>query len=314
MTQTANDRPASPPTWLAAPSKPKQQPPPGSCDACVHIFGPRSRFPFTEGFPFADGHYYTPSDAPKETLFAIHEFLGINHGVIVQPNCHGYDNSAIAEAASASRGTYCAIALVPVTVGDDDLKRLDAAGVRGARFHYMRHLAKGASIDEVLAFGRRLADLGWHLQLQMQADMIHDMTPALQRSPVTVMIDHMGRLDASMGLNHPYLRDLLTLMQDRNLWLKVSGIDRATRQGPPYADAIPLARKLVDEIGDRVVWGSDWPHPNPPGAIPDDGALIDVIAEIAPKPAQIQALMVDNPQRFYHFASSKRQTAAKTAS
>lgn len=306
MDQPINSRPASPPTWLDPPGKPTLQLPPGSCDACVHIFGPRSRFPFTEGFPFAPGHCYTPADAPKETLFAIHALMGIDHGIFVQPNCHGYDNRAICEASLASGGTYRGVALMPVTIGDDELRHLDASGIRGARFHFMRHLAKGPSIEEVLTFAKRLAELGWHLQLQFQADMIKEMAVALKQSPVPVMIDHMARLDATMGLDHPYVSDLLNLMGNRNIWLKVSGIDRATRQGPPYADAIPLARKLVEEIGDRVAWGSDWPHPNPPGAIPDDGVLIDTIAAIAPKPSQLQALMVDNPQRFYSFAPSQR--------
>lgn len=309
MTQYNLD-PASPPSWIVPVKKPDLDLPPGSCDACVHIFGPRQRFPFTTGFPFAGDHRYTPADAPKETLFAVHKMLGIDHGVIVQPNCHGYDNAAIAEAATASDGTYCGIALLPVMVSDDELKRLAAAGIRGARFHYMRHLAKGASVEEVIAFGKRLAGIGWHLQIQMQADMIADMIPALKHSPVPVMIDHMGRLDASLGLEQPYLRDLLTLMQNKNIWLKLSGVDRATRQGPPYADAVALARKLAAENGDRVVWGSDWPHPNPPDGIPDDRLLIDVIGQIAPTTAGLQALMVDNPQRFYRFASPKRRAVA----
>ena len=148
------------------------------------------------------------------------------------------------------------------TVGDAELKRLAAAGLCGARFHYMKHLAKGASIDEVIAFGKRLADIGWHLQIHMEAALIAELAPALKRSPVPVVIDHMGRIDASLGLEQPEFRALLALMQDKNVWVKVSGADRITRQGPPYADAVPFARKLVAEFGDRCVWGTDWPHPN----------------------------------------------------
>jgi 2-pyrone-4,6-dicarboxylate lactonase len=236
--------------------------------------------------------------------------LGIQHGVFVQPNCHGYDNAAIAEAATASGGAYLGVALVPVTVPDSEIERLDAGYIRGARFHYMRHLAKGATIEEVMTFGKRLADIGWHLQIQMQADMIADMISALRNTPVPVMIDHMGRLDASLGLDQPYLRDLLTLMENKNIWLKLSGIDRATRQGPPYTDAVTLARKLAAEVGDRAVWGSDWPHPNPPGEIPDDRLLIDVIGQIAPTAAGLKALMTDNPQRFYRFASPQRRVVS----
>ena len=306
MAHTA-DTLADAPYWLAAPSRPKLKLPPGACDAHVHIFGPRKRF------PFADGRGYTPSDAPKEMLFSLHEFLGVEHCVIVQPACHGPDNSITVDAITATGQAYRGIALVPTTVSDAELKRLDAAGLRGARFHYMKHLAKGPSIDEVIAFGQRLADIGWHLQIHMEAALIADLTPALKRSSVPVVIDHMGRVDASRGLAQPEFRALLALLADKNIWVKVSGSDRITRQGPPYADAVPFARKLVAEFGDRVVWGTDWPHPNHAGPIPDDGMLVDILAEIAPSEAARQALLVDNPQRFYRFAPAKRRTAATGA-
>src|ERR1700687_1756311 len=293
---------------MAAPSKPKLKLPPGACDAHVHVFGPRRRF------PFADGRSYTPSDAPKEKLVALHELLGSEHCVIVQPNCHGFDNSVTEDAIAATDNAYRGVALLPTTVSAGELKRLDAAGLCGARFHYMKHLAKGAPIDEAIAFGKRLADIGWHLQLHMEADLIADLAPAIKRSPVPVVIDHMGRIDASLGVEQRPFYDLLKLMNDRNIWVKVSGADRATRQGPPYADAVPFARKLVAEFGDRVVWGTDWPHPNHAGPTPDDGMLADIIAKIAPTPAQRQALLVNNPQRLYRFAPAKKRAAAEAKS
>ena len=149
----------------------------------------------------------------------------------------------------------------------------------------MDHLAKGAPIDEVITFAKRLAEIGWHLQIHMAADRIGELAPALKRSPVPVVIDHMGRIDASRGLEQEPFRNLLSLMQDRKVWVKVSGADRATRQGPPYADAVPFARKLVEEFGDRCVWGTDFPHPNH-NHIPDDGVLVDLLAQIAPKPGR----------------------------
>jgi 2-pyrone-4,6-dicarboxylate lactonase len=290
---------------MAQPSKPKLRLPPGACDAHVHVFGPRKRF------PFAAERDYTPSDAPKEMLFALHHFLGIAHCVIVQPTCHGTDNAVTEDAVAATGGAYRGIAMLPIDVSEAELKRLAAAGLCGARFHYMRHLAKGATIEEAIAFGNRLADIGWHLQIHMEASLIGDLTPALKRSPVPVVIDHMGRVDASLGLNQPAFTHLLKLLDDKNVWVKVSGCDRATRAGPPYADAVPFARKLVDEFGDRVVWGTDWPHPSHTGPIPDDGALLDLIAEIAPTPAARQALLVDNPQRLYKFAPARKLTGAK---
>ncbi len=307
MTPHTADTPADAPYWMASPSKPKLKLPAGACDAHVHVFGPRQRF------AFAEGRSYTPSDATKEMLFALHEFLGIEHCVVVQPNCHGPDNSVTVDAVAATGGAYRGIALVPTSVRDAELKRLDAAGLRGARFHYMKHLAKGATIDEVIAFGKRLVDIGWHLQIHMEAALIADLTPALKRSAVPVVIDHMGRVDASLGLQQPGFRALLALMQNKNVWVKVSGADRATRQGPPYADAVPFARKLVAEFGDRVVWGTDWPHPSHAGPIPDDGMLVDILAEIAPSEVQRQALLVDNPQRLYRFAPAKRRAAATGA-
>ncbi len=296
------DTPADPPYWTATPSKPKLKLPPGSSDSHVHIFGPRKRF------PFADGRNYTPSDATKEMLFALHARLGIEHCVIVQPNCHGYDNTVTEDAIAATGQAYRGIALVHTDVTGAELKRLAAAGLIGARFHYMRHLSKGATIDDAVALGKRLADIGWHLQVHMEASLIADLSPTIKRSPVPVVIDHMGRVDASLGIEQPAFQALLRLMDDKKVWVKVSGCDRITRQGPPYADAIPFAKKLVADFGDRVVWGTDWPHPNHTH-VPDDGVLVDILSQIAPSPAALQTLMVDNPQRLYKFAPARKPVA-----
>ncbi|MGA7003254.1 MAG: amidohydrolase family protein, partial [Pseudolabrys sp.] len=254
---------------------------------------------------------YTPSDAPKELLFRLHERLGIQHCVIVQPACHGTDNSVTVDAIAATGGSYKGVALVPVTTSDTELGRLNAAGLCGARFHYMTHLARGPGIDEVISFGKRLADIAWHLQIHMEAALIADLAPALKRSPVPVVIDHMGRIDASLGLDQPAFRALLALVNDGNVWVKVSGADRVTRQGPPYSDAVAFARKLVAEAGDRCVWGTDWPHPNHQGPIPDDGVLVDILAEIAPNEAARKAMLVDNPNRLYRFAPARHLTGAQ---
>jgi 2-pyrone-4,6-dicarboxylate lactonase len=305
MTAHTAETPAAVPFWMAAPSKPTLKLPPGACDAHVHVFGPRARF------PFADGRNYTPSDATKEMLFALHEWLGIEHCVIVHPNCHGYDTAVTEDAIAATGGAYKGVALVKPDVSDAELKRLSKAGLCGARFHYMRHLSKGPSIDDAVALGKRLADIGWHLQVHMEASLIADLSPSILRAPCPVVIDHMGRIDASLGLEQPAFAALLRLMDNKNIWVKVSGADRATRQDPangqPYADAIPFARKLVAEFGDRVVWGTDWPHPNH-SHVPDDGMLVDILAQIAPSPMARQALLVDNPQRFYNFAQARKLT------
>lgn len=278
-----------------SPSQPRLRLPPGACDTHFHVFGPRGRY------PFAEDRSYTPSaDAPKETLFALHAHLGIERGVVVQSAAHGYDNSASADLIASGKGNYLGVALVPTDIDRDALFRLDQQGFRGARFHYMAHLGAGSPIAEVLAFAETLADVGWHLQIHLEARLIEPLAGALKRSPVPVVVDHMARIDASLGLEQKDFQDLLRLMDDRRFWVKVSGSERASRQGSPWADAVPFARKLVAEFGERTLWGTDWPHPNLK-EVPDDGLMVDLIGEIAPTQEQRQALLVDNPERFYGF-------------
>ena len=287
-----NDAPI---TFDPAPSRPRLELPAGACDTHCHVFGPASVF------PFADGRTFTPGDAPKEKLFALHEMLGIERCVIVQSACHGYDNAAVADAIAAKDGTYLGVALLPVGVGDEALRRHDAQGFRGVRFNYMKHLGAGAPIEEVIDLAGRLAEIGWHLQIHMDAQLIPELGPKLKTSPVPVVLDHMCRIEAADGPDQQAFRHVLRLMEDDRFLMKVSGCDRSSA-APPYADAVPFARKLVAEFGDRVLWGTDWPHPNHRGPVPDDGVLADLIAEIAPSEAARQALLVDNPMRFYRFA------------
>jgi 2-pyrone-4,6-dicarboxylate lactonase len=277
------------------PSKPTLKLPPGACDAHFHIFGPAQRF------PFAPERSYTPTcDAPKEALFKLHSHLGIERGIVVQSAAHGFDTKAAADLMSARPSSYRGIALVRTSISLQELERLDAQGFLGARFHYMKHLGASAPVEEVLALAKLLADLGWHLQIHLDSTLIDQLGPALKRSPVPVVIDHMGRIDASLGIDQKPFQNLLKLMKDEKFLVKVSCLERASRQAAPWKDAIPFARKLVAEFGDRTLWGTDWPHPNL-ADVPDDGRLLDLIAEIAPTEAQRQALLVDNPKRFYRF-------------
>ncbi len=283
------------PSFNPNPSTPTLKLPPGSCDTHFHVFGPQREF------PFAKDRSYTPAcDAPKETLFKLHAHLGIERGVVVQSAAHGFDNSASADLIDHGKGNYLGVALVPPNVQAEELRRLDEQGFRGARFHYMSHLGAGSPIEEVLRLAEKLGDLGWHLQIHLDSKLLEQMAPALKRSPVPVVIDHMARIDASLGLDQAPFKNLLKLLEDRKFWVKVSGAERASRQGSPWTDAIPFARKLVAECPERTLWGSDWPHPNLK-EVPDDGLMVDLIGEIAPSEAQRQALLVDNPQRFYGF-------------
>jgi 2-pyrone-4,6-dicarboxylate lactonase len=273
--------------------------PSGACNAHCHVFGPGTRFPYA-----ADATFVPAEDAPKEALYALNDSLGLERCVVVQSACHGFDNGATEDAIAARPETYRGIALLATDVADAELKRLDVAGFRGVRFNFMGHLGRHTPIDDVLALAARFEPLGWHLQIHGDPALLTDLGPALRRSPVPVVIDHIGRIDASLGLDQPAFRALCGLLEDDRFWVKVSGMDRITRLGPPYADAQPFAATLVARFGDRVVWGSDWPHPNHAGPVPDERQLVDLIGAIAPAQADIQRLMVDNPQRLYRFGDN----------
>lgn len=284
------------PSFKLNPRKPRLQLPRGACDTHFHVFGPQQRF------PFAPDRSYTPTcDAPKETLFALHKHLGIERGVVVQSAAHGFDNSAAADLLAANKN-YRGVALLPADTKTQDLKRLDKQGFRGVRFHYMGHLGASVPVDHVLALAWRLADIGWHLQIHMDGPRIAELSKPLKSVNVPVVIDHMGRVDASKGVDHADFKALLALLKNKNIWVKVSGSERISRQSAPWKDAAPFSRKLVAEFGDRAVWGSDWPHPNLT-EVPDDGDLVDLIAEMAPSEAERRALLVDNPRRLYGFAA-----------
>jgi 2-pyrone-4,6-dicarboxylate lactonase len=268
----------------------------GACNAHCHVFGPRERFPYASGAP-----YVPEQDAPRETLYELNARLGFDRCVVVQPACHGFDNSVTEDAIAGRPRDYRGIALLRTDVADAELRRLDAKGIRGVRFNYMGHFGRRVPADEVLAVAARLEPLGWHLQIHGDTRLLTDIAPALRASPIPVVIDHIGRIDAGLGLDQPAFRTLQALLESRTFWVKVSGIDRITRLGPPYDDAVPFAARLAGDHGDRVVWGNDWPHPNHAGPIPDEEELVGQLHRIAPSAAALQRLLVDNPQQLYRF-------------
>jgi 2-pyrone-4,6-dicarboxylate lactonase len=270
--------------------------PANACNAHCHVFGPRDRFAYAPQASFVPEH-----DAPKEALYALNDRLGLQRCVVVQSACHGFDNRATEDAIATRARDYRGVALLPTDVPDAELRRLDGAGFRGVRFNYMGHLGHATPIDAVLALARRIAPLGWHLQLHGDPAQLLALAPALRAAPVPVVIDHIGRIDAAAGPGHAHFQGFLQWLQDPKVWIKVSGMDRISRLGPPYADAQPFARTLVAEFGDRVLWGNDWPHPNHAGPVPDERQLVDLIAAIAPTDAARQRLLVDNPQQLYRF-------------
>jgi 2-pyrone-4,6-dicarboxylate lactonase len=286
-------------TYLDIPSKPKRVLPAKSCDAHVHVFGPRSKF------PFAPNRKSSPADAPKEKLFAMHKRLGIARCVIVQSIVHGNDNAVVEDAIDAGGGNYLGVALVDVDVSNEELKRLASRGFRALRFHFMKHIAGGYDVDDVLKLTPRLAEVGMHLQVHFESELVHTVGQALLKSEVPVVIDHMGRVDASLGEHHADFQALMRLLDNANVHVKVSGIDRidaTSHAGSGYPMGTPLAAKLVAEFPAQCVWGLDWPHPNHTH-IPDDGELVDALFNIAPTEQTLHQLLVSNPQALYRFES-----------
>jgi 2-pyrone-4,6-dicarboxylate lactonase len=275
------------------PVKPKYTPPPGACDAHCHIFGPGDRFPYAPNRP------YTPPDAGKERLKALHEHLGFSRAVLVQASCHGRDNSAMVDAMEWSNGAWRGVAMVDASVSDRELERLNTAGVRGVRFNFVAHLGGApdlAQVNEVIA---RIASIGWHVELHLDAHDIAAYRDFLERLPVPFIIDHMGRVEARRGLDQPAFRLLLDLVKtNERAWVKVSGAERVSSTGKPFRDAIPFGRALVEAAPDRILWGTDFPHPNVT-EMPNDGESVDLFAEMVSDDALRTKILVDNPVKLY---------------
>ncbi len=286
--------------FYATPSIPVFSPPPGAVDAHCHVFGPAARF------PYAPNRKYTPCDAPKEKLFALREHLGLSRNVIVQASCHGTNNDALKDALHAAGDRARGVAVVQSGVSDEELKRLDGAGVRAVRFNFVRRLVDVAPEAELLGIAERVAKLGWHVVVYLEGADLPGREPFLKRLPSIVVIDHMGRPDISKGAGHEDFQRFIDLLEEnKNFWTKVSCPERLSLQGPgtgevpDYADVLPFARTLVERFPDRVLWGTDWPHPNMKSHMPDDGALVDIIPLIATDAPRQKALLVDNPMRLY---------------
>lgn len=278
-----------------APSKPSYRPPAGAVDAHCHVFGPAAVF------PYAPERKYTPCDAPKEKLFELRDFLGFERNVIVQASCHGKDNAALIDALKTAGEKARGVAVVRPDISMDELKDMDAAGVRAVRFNFVKRLVDSTPKEIFLGIADKIAQLGWHIVVYFEAPDLADLTPFLKQLPTTVVIDHMGRPDVAKGVDHPDFKRFVELMEDEKFWSKVSCPERLSVVGPDgdYADVVPFARTLVDAFPDRVLWGTDWPHPNMKSHMPDDGKLVDIIARIATSEEKRHALIYDNPMRLY---------------
>jgi 2-pyrone-4,6-dicarboxylate lactonase len=286
------------PDWVPfhpSPSKPAFRLPPGAVDAHCHVFGPG------RVFPFAAERRYTPCDAPKERLFALRDLLGFSRNVIVQGTCHGSDNRAMVDALQASSGRARGVATVERGVSDAELRDLDAAGVRGIRFNYLRRLAERPPDVVVRELAERVRRLGWHVVVYFEAPDLPEIYELLAGLPTPVVVDHMGRPDVSRPVDNPEFELFLRLLRENgHVWSKVSGAERLSVAGPDdYADVAPFSRAVVETCPDRVLWGTDWPHPNMRSRAPDDGKLVDTIPGFAPTADLQRRLLVANPMRLY---------------
>ena len=277
------------------PSKPQYAPPPGAVDAHCHVFGPAAEF------PFAGERKYTPCDAGKQRLWALRDHLGLSRNVIVQATCHGADNRALVDALAASNGLARGVATVRKDVTNQELRTLNAAGVRGVRFNFVKRLVDKLPHEDLGIIAEKIAPLGWHIVIYFEAAELPEIYPLVTALPTQVVVDHMGRPDVSRPVEGPQFRRFVRLLEEHpNIWSKVSCPERLSQVGPPgYEDVIPFSRYLVERFPDRVLWGTDWPHPNMKSHMPDDGKLMDLIPRVAPTPALRQALLVENPMRLY---------------
>ena len=282
------------PAFLAKRRQPQFKLPRGACDAHCHVFGPGDRF------PYAPNRRYTPADAPKEMLRVLHDHLGVERAVIVQASCHGTDNAAMLDCIASDPKRYRGVAIVDDGFTDRDYDALDRGGVRGVRFNFVKHLG-GA--PDMAVFNRvidRIKGRGWHVVLHVDAPDIIPLSDMIRNLPLPFVIDHMGRVPSAAGVLQLPLRALIELARRENCWVKVCGAERISI--PPYAAAVPIAHALVEAAPDRVLWGTDFPHPNATHEA-DEADLVDLVPQFAPEVLAQERLLVDNPARLYGFSA-----------
>jgi len=276
--------------------RPQFKAPAGACDAHCHIFGPADRY------PYAPDRTYTPPDAPLSHFKALQSILGLTRAVLVNASCHGRDNTVIVDAIAQSNGRYRGVANADDRFTEREFQTLHAQGFRGVRFNFVKHLGGVPDMNEFRAVLARIQPLGWHLDLHFDAGDLLQFDALLSSLPVPFIIDHMGRVPTSQGLEQPPFKQLLKLLRDNpRCWVKISGSERISSAGPPFHDAVPFAQALIAVAPERILWGTDWPHPNISKHMPNDGDLLDLIPLMMPDQAMQQQVLVDNPHRLYQF-------------
>ena len=283
------------PAPIALARPPSFSPPPGACDAHCHVFGPAARF------PFAADRAYTPPDSGIDQFERLQHRLGLERAVFVQASCHGTDNAAMVDALERGGGRYAGVAMIDESFSYGDIARLHDAGVRGTRFNFVAHLGGAPELDVFWRLVERVQPFDWHIVLHFDAKDLPTYAGLLDAMPCPYVIDHMARVPVTDGIDQEPFQQLLELMRDERCWVKISGAERLTADGPPpYDDVVPYARALIAAAPDRVLWGTDWPHPNV-RHMPDDGDLLDLLAEFAPDEALRNQILVRNPETLYDF-------------
>ena len=281
------------------PKTPKLQTPAGACDSHIHIFGPADTYPFDAG-----AAYHSP-DALPETYVAWQDTLGLARAVIIHPTALGRGaNARTMDALKFDPERFRGIAVPDADVSDATLQEMHDAGMRGCRFTSVGTYANAPALDTALA--ARIADLGWHGQFLLEGEDLPDMKDVLLSLPCDVVIDHMGRVPAALGVDHPAFQTLLRMLDTGKVWVKLSGPMRFSAEDRmPYGDTLPFAKALVAANPERLVWGSDWPHINyNQGVMPNDGDLLDMMLDWVPDEATRARVLVDNPARLYDFPAA----------
>ena len=281
------------------PRRPNQLPPPGTIDSQFHVLGPIDRYPVRAG-----AAYEMPS-ATWQVLQKVHAMLGISRGIIVQTTTYGADHQVVLDALAALGPGYkaCANALVFQERDDAYLETLHKAGVRGARFSFRKALNAVLSPADMANALARMRSLGWYMKVQPEQSGIAESLEHIDHVDIPVLIDHMGRPDARLGINDPNVQATIELLKRGNFWVMLSLGEKVSQAGPPWDDVVPIARAYIEAAPDRVVWASDWPHPVSKKPPPNDAELLELLYRYAPDAAMRQRILVDNPARLFGYDS-----------
>lgn len=277
------------------PRPPRLRLPPGAVDCHAHVFGPYDRFPLT--LPRS----YSPPEASLDAYRSMLTAMGFDRAVLVQPSVHGTDNRAMVDALLKDPRRLRGVAVVDPSISEDELDALDRAGVRGVRINVL--FAGGTDLAAAEKLGERIAGRGWHVQFLVDVGAMPDFAARFADFPCPIVIDHMGHAGPGRAAASPGFGGLLRLLDAGKAWVKLSGAYRVTEAGPPFRDVAPVARALIAANPDRCVFATDWPHPSIQWPMPNDGDLVDLLAQWEPSAQRREAILVANPQRLYGFES-----------